>query len=318
MNSETAQLLVHRHYDDIGEWGGEVGWDFACQQAEPGQMSAFAAAVGTSRCIVTRGEFSRSFRQTGSPPRGMVTLGFPDQEVTEFDWCGKQARGGDIVNFSLANGFAGTTPTGFAGFAISISEELMNETADDLQIEAGSLQVIGKKSVWGNAHSATRMLRLQFSIDLGNARGRGGENARKVFSQKTASLILQLISAKHADGKTDSLAARGRATRRALEYIEGSNTAALSIVELCKHAGVSAPTLYRGFEERFGTGPKRFILIHCLSGVRKELLTACANLSVSDIANHWGFWHMGQFAAEYRKCFGELPSQTRCRSSATD
>lgn len=311
MESETAQLLVHRHYDDIGEWGGEVGWDFACQQAESGQMSAFATAVGTSSCIVMRGEFSRSFRQAGSPPRGMVTLGLPDQEVTEFDWCGTQAHGGDIVNFSLANGFAGTTPAGFAGFAISISEELLNETANDMQIGTSISQLIEKTAVWDEASQSTKMLRQQFSIDLGNARGRGGEKARKVFSQKTASLILQLISANYASGKADSLVARGRATRRALEYIEGRNTAALSVVELCKHTGVSAPTLYRGFEERFGTGPKRFILIHCLSGVRKELLSADANLSVSDIANHWDFWHMGQFAAEYRKCFGELPSQTR-------
>ncbi|MCK5375915.1 MAG: helix-turn-helix domain-containing protein, partial [Acidobacteria bacterium] len=31
---------------------------------------------------------------------------------------------------------------------------------------------------------------------------------------------------------------------------------------------------------------------------------------VTDVANNWGFWHMGQFAADYRKMFGELPSQT--------
>ena len=31
---------------------------------------------------------------------------------------------------------------------------------------------------------------------------------------------------------------------------------------------------------------------------------------VSDVVNDWGFWHMGQFAADYRKLFGELPSET--------
>lgn len=30
----------------------------------------------------------------------------------------------------------------------------------------------------------------------------------------------------------------------------------------------------------------------------------------ADVANNWGFWHMGRFAADYRKFFGELPSET--------
>jgi len=31
------------------------------------------------------------------------------------------------------------------------------------------------------------------------------------------------------------------------------------------------------------------------------------------VANAWGFWHMGQFARDYRRLFGELPSDTlRC------
>ena len=32
--------------------------------------------------------------------------------------------------------------------------------------------------------------------------------------------------------------------------------------------------------------------------------------SVADAANEWGFWHMGQFAKDYRRMFGELPSET--------
>ena len=38
---------------------------------------------------------------------------------------------------------------------------------------------------------------------------------------------------------------------------------------------------------------------------------------VADIANGWGFWHMGQFAADYRRQFGELPSETLARRAGT-
>ncbi|MCP4898634.1 MAG: helix-turn-helix domain-containing protein [bacterium] len=47
-----------------------------------------------------------------------------------------------------------------------------------------------------------------------------------------------------------------------------------------------------------------------LDGVRKELLRSGAKLKIADTANNWGFWHVGQFAADYRRHFGELPSQT--------
>jgi AraC-like DNA-binding protein len=35
--------------------------------------------------------------------------------------------------------------------------------------------------------------------------------------------------------------------------------------------------------------------------------------AITDVANEWGFWHMGQFAADYQSQFGELPSETRNR-----
>ena len=44
-----------------------------------------------------------------------------------------------------------------------------------------------------------------------------------------------------------------------------------------------------------------------LNGARRELMN---RLKVNEAANAWGFWHMGQFAKDYRKLFGELPSET--------
>ncbi len=36
------------------------------------------------------------------------------------------------------------------------------------------------------------------------------------------------------------------------------------------------------------------------------------SIKIADVvANPWGFWHLGQFAADFRRQFGELPSQYR-------
>jgi AraC-like DNA-binding protein len=36
---------------------------------------------------------------------------------------------------------------------------------------------------------------------------------------------------------------------------------------------------------------------------------------VTDAATAWGFWHFGHFSQEYKKLFGELPSDTLRRYS---
>jgi AraC family ethanolamine operon transcriptional activator len=47
-----------------------------------------------------------------------------------------------------------------------------------------------------------------------------------------------------------------------------------------------------------------------LNAVRQELKTAPDTATVHQIAQRCGFWHTGEFAAAYRRLFGELPSQT--------
>jgi hypothetical protein len=54
-----------------------------------------------------------------------------------------------------------------------------------------------------------------------------------------------------------------------------------------------------------------YLQAHHLKGVRHALRQADPQVTqVSDVANAWGFWHMGQLAADYRKMCGELPSAT--------
>jgi transcriptional regulator GlxA family with amidase domain len=73
---------------------------------------------------------------------------------------------------------------------------------------------------------------------------------------------------------------------------------------------VSLRTLNRGFRERFGIGPKAYLLRQRLAAVRRDLIRATSDQRVADAANRRGFWHMGQFARDYRSVFGELPSAT--------
>ena len=72
---------------------------------------------------------------------------------------------------------------------------------------------------------------------------------------------------------------------------------------------VGGVTPGRAGRDVYGVPPMRFLRNHRLQRVREELLSA-REAQVSDVALRWGFSHFGRFAAEYRKRFGESPSQT--------
>jgi AraC family ethanolamine operon transcriptional activator len=103
---------------------------------------------------------------------------------------------------------------------------------------------------------------------------------------------------------------RARLVRRALDYMQANRARPLSVLELCRELGVSERTLHYAFQEVRGTSPMAYFQALRLNAVRQELRAAADTATVHEIARRWGFGHTGEFAAAYRRLFGELPSQT--------
>ena len=98
-------------------------------------------------------------------------------------------------------------------------------------------------------------------------------------------------------------------------YIHARLSEPLPLSELCRHAGLKVRTLETGFREVTGLTPIAYIRSLRLNAVRRALHDASARQrSISDIALDNGFWHLSQFATDYRKLFGETPINTRRRS----
>jgi AraC-like DNA-binding protein len=85
---------------------------------------------------------------------------------------------------------------------------------------------------------------------------------------------------------------------------------------LCRAADVSVRTLECAFKEITGLSPVAYLIRLRLHRVRAALLAAePASTQVSAEALKWGFWHFGEFSRAYKRCFGELPSDTLRRQS---
>lgn len=86
-----------------------------------------------------------------------------------------------------------------------------------------------------------------------------------------------------------------------------------TMLALCRAVGASPRKLAYCFQDVLGMSPARYLRLMRLNGAHSDLVRNTGEggaHTVQDTASRWGFWHMGAFAAEYRRMFGRLPSQT--------
>jgi AraC family ethanolamine operon transcriptional activator len=163
--------------------------------------------------------------------------------------------------------------------------------------------------------SAAQALREQMVNLKQTAASDPGVLARSQFAHELSSALpyrlLKLIMSSKMTPKRPTLHVRHRALRKAVDYINAATDNAISVSDLCRITGSSERMLAYAFKEHFGISPKRYLVRTCLNAVHRTLaMAAPEEVTVADVANHHGFWHMGQFAADYKRLFGRLPSNT--------
>lgn len=84
----------------------------------------------------------------------------------------------------------------------------------------------------------------------------------------------------------------------------------ITVEELACLCHVSVRSLYNLFAREVGTTPKLFIKQMKLQSLHADLKQGVNARNVTEIALDYGFSHLGRFSSDYRKMFGELPSET--------
>jgi len=108
-----------------------------------------------------------------------------------------------------------------------------------------------------------------------------------------------------------------RTIKRAQEILRAHLELPITLEELCTLTGASSRTLQQGFARHTGTSPMTWLRELRLEKVRSQLQASAGGgtgigtaVKVADVAARYGFFHLGHFAAHYRRRFGELPSET--------
>jgi len=102
-----------------------------------------------------------------------------------------------------------------------------------------------------------------------------------------------------------------RVIRRFEELVDANRDWPLTMADICEEVGTTPRSLRRYCENHFGMGPREYIGHHRLNLARRDLARGDpSETTVADIALRYGFTGHGRFAGEYRRAFGETPSET--------
>lgn len=88
-----------------------------------------------------------------------------------------------------------------------------------------------------------------------------------------------------------------------------------AISDICTALGIPARTLRAYCKMHLGMGPHQYLHLRQMHLARRALrITNPATTRILDVANQYGFSAHGRFSSDYRKQFGERPSDTKRRA----
>jgi AraC family ethanolamine operon transcriptional activator len=292
-------------------------WDLSFMQLGSEQFQGELMQAIAPDWQLSHARFGSALKQEGLPPAHLRNIVIPATPAQEFSWRGQRIAGNSVMLFPLGAELECVSENSFEVYIIAVQEDRLDQACrasglKDLYALTGGAEVIECES------QAVHRLRQVMRTLTCNIKRTPDVIHQASFSQAiTSDLCVQVLSALgqgQAAGGTNLPRRQDDMAKRAVAYIKTHAPEGLTIYELCRQLNLSERSLRAAFHSCYAMSPKAFLKRYQLTQVRRRLYQASSTSTrVREVANAWGFWHMGQFARDYEAMFGELPSYTLCR-----
>ncbi|WP_222434812.1 helix-turn-helix domain-containing protein [Blastopirellula retiformator] len=290
-------------------------WNLDFRQLEAGRFRGEILQVNSEDVCYVNARFRQKLHQQGAAPEEYFTVAIPGTSCQRLRWHGYDVSASDIMIFPSDGELNSASDENFHVYTVSLSEEKFQEAFAIQDASAGRVQFSGPRVIRCRADSVRQLLRLLHKISVTHPPTSTEENAdlRMELLSQTLPMLLTRVITEATNGEAPRLSAKRRAlVSKAIALIQQSSHFPITVEDICERTGVSMRTLQYAFRQCLNVTPKCYIQAYRLQRVKAEL--AChrhSPLLVSDVANKWGFWHMGDFARIYQRFFLEKPSETR-------
>ena len=288
------------------------GWDLDFHQLDRGSFCAELRQVETDAALVIHALFNRKLEQRGGVPPGRWTFGILEPSSPEIVWRGQKVSDQMMMVYPPGSDLDAATPPGFRVLTVSVPIAVIEEWNELNQMDGGR----GLRLMDGVARiESSKLETIRRAANRLLSVAEADNPLTHELSRDVQSNILESLPMAVFNKTKPSAEKQSRTLKILKDYIEAHLGEQITLTDLCAVAKVSPRTIQRSFKSRFGTTPKAYIQARRLNHVRRDLsIEKNYGILVADIANRWGFWHMGQFASDYRHLFGELPSETLDKS----
>ena len=297
--TDLKPQVLRRSFTDFDELTEAAqGWNLELCKLDRGPFFGEIFQLITPDFIIGRGNFNSRLKQSGEPPAGFRTLAIPAVASHNMLWRSRPVTGNDLLIFPAGAELHAFSESDFNIFTLSIAEHLLEKFIPLRRLQGVEVLPLNPDTL---AELRKRLHQIE----------RGVENVGPALEILLHQLAQAIVEARPNSSAQVPNSRRIQAILNAERLILSNPSDPLSVQALCTATGVSKRTLEYAFNEYAGVAPKTYLNALRLNAVHKQLRGARSGQTrVVEVANTWGFWHMGQFAADYRKLFGQNPSIT--------
>jgi len=288
-------------------------WNQVYEQMSPGRFVGGLHEMCFSGVQLFRETTNQCVHESGAPWSGSRAIGVPIRMEGAALFRGEAVDTDAVFTLGPDDELDFYTPRGFEIFGLVVDADALETHARQVEHRDIRAAFAGKGVLKPGAERVGEFRRMLHSVLQSlevNPNVLQFRQTQRVLEQ---SILGAVVAVTADDGEAPKTACAGRRhiVDAAKAFMRSHIAEPITVADLCRELGVSRRTLQYSFQEVLGLNPVRFLRAMRLNGVRRDLKSGGRPAeSVQDVAARWGFWHLGHFVTDYKRMFGELPSET--------
>ncbi len=282
-------------------------WDLESDQLGKGKLSVNLRVVHTPRIQLANTQITQAYMSQGSFPDGGIMLFYvSSKSIINIQNRSPEPR--EVAIFTKNDEVDFLTSASIDAFTIVIEEELFHKEFYAFFGDTPDLS-LQKKRFYLKQDKVLLYQQTVTSWISYLAKEFPKLTIKPEYDKMESEIVRQLFDCLVP---APSLRKREKFQTKAVrDLLQENMDQYIDISFIINELDISESQLHQAFKKEYGITPKRYLNQLRFNAIKRELLFSDPNsITIANIARKYNFFEMGHFSAQYKKIFGETPSQT--------